>query len=56
MWFFRSPEIVFGEDAVSFVSSLEIKKAVIVTDRNLLRTDIPERVRKALPEGRSPSF
>jgi alcohol dehydrogenase class IV len=51
MWFFRSPEIVFGEDAVSFISSLEIKKAAIVTDRNLVRTDIPERVRKALPEG-----
>ncbi|MDG6901940.1 MAG: iron-containing alcohol dehydrogenase [Nitrososphaerota archaeon] len=51
MWFFRSPEIVFGEDSVSFVSSLEMKRAVIVTDRNLLRTDIPERVRRALPDG-----
>jgi alcohol dehydrogenase class IV len=51
MWFFRSPEIVFGEDSVSFLSSLEIKKAAIITDRNLLRTDIPGLVQKALPEG-----
>jgi alcohol dehydrogenase class IV len=51
MWFFRSPEIVFGEDSISFLSSLEMRKAVIVTDRSLLKTDIPERVRKALPSG-----
>jgi alcohol dehydrogenase class IV len=51
MWFFRSPEIVFGEDSVSFLSSLEIRKAAIITDRNLLRTDIPDRVKKALPQG-----
>jgi alcohol dehydrogenase class IV len=49
MWFFRSPEIVFGEDAISFVSSLDIRKAVIVTDRNLVKTDIPDRVRRSLP-------
>lgn len=51
MWFFRSPEIVFGEESISFLSSLGIKKAAIITDRNLLQTDIPERVRRALPEG-----
>lgn len=51
MWFFRSPQIVFGEDSISFISSLDIKRAAIVTDRNLLRTDIPARVQKALPQG-----
>jgi alcohol dehydrogenase class IV len=51
MWFFRSPEIVFGEDAISFVSSMDIRKAAIVTDRNLLQTDIPGRVQGALPPG-----
>jgi alcohol dehydrogenase class IV len=51
MWFFRSPEIVFGEDSISFVSSLEIRKAAIVTDRNLLKTEIPGRVQGALPQG-----
>jgi alcohol dehydrogenase class IV len=51
MWFFRSPQIVFGEDSVSFLSSLDIKKAAIITDRNLLRTDIPGLVEKSLPSG-----
>lgn len=51
MWFFRSPQIVFGEDSVSHLSSLDIRKAMIITDRNLLKTDIPERVRQALPRG-----
>ena len=53
MWFFRSPEIVFGEDSISYLSSLGIRRATIVTDRNLLKTDIPERVRMALPQGAS---
>lgn len=53
MWFFRSPEIVFGEDSISYLSSLDIRKATIVTDRNLLKTDIPERVRMALPASAS---
>lgn len=51
MWYFRSPEIVFGEDSLSFLSLLSIKRATIITDRNLLKTDIPERVRRALGEG-----
>jgi len=51
MWYFRSPEIVFGEDSLSFLSSLEIKRAAIVTDRNLAHTDLPLRVKGALPEG-----
>jgi len=51
MWFFRSPEIVFGEDSISFLSNLDIKRAAIITDRNLVRTEIPGLVKKALPEG-----
>ena len=51
MWFFRSPQIVFGEDSVSYLSSLEIGRAAIITDRNLVRTGIPDLVKKALPEG-----
>ena len=51
MWYFRSPQVVFGEDSASFLSSLDIKRAAIITDRNLLRTDIPGLVKKALPEG-----
>lgn len=48
MWYFRSPEIVFGEDSLSFLSSLNIKRAAIITDRNLLKTDIPNHVHQAL--------
>jgi alcohol dehydrogenase class IV len=51
MWYFRSPQIVFGEDSISFLSSLDVKRAAIITDRNLLRTDIPGLVEKALPSG-----
>lgn len=51
MWFFRSPTIVFGEESLSYLSSIKIRRALIVTDRYLLDTEIPEKVRKALPEG-----
>jgi alcohol dehydrogenase class IV len=50
MWYFRSPEIVFGEDSISFLSSLEIKRAAIITDRNLIHTNIPGLVEKSLPQ------
>ena len=49
--FFRSPEIVFGEDSLSYISSLEIKKAALITDRNLVGTDLPKQVQRALPPG-----
>ena len=51
MWFFRSPQIVFGEDSLSFISSMDIKRSAIITDRNLVKTEIPDLVRKALPQG-----
>ncbi len=51
MWFFRAPQIIFGEDAISYVGSLEVKRAAIITDRYLLHTDIPLKVQKSLPEG-----
>jgi alcohol dehydrogenase class IV len=51
MWFFRSPTIIFGEEALSYLASLPIRRALIVTDRQLRRTTLPEKVRRALPEG-----
>ncbi|MHB1708048.1 MAG: iron-containing alcohol dehydrogenase [Thermoplasmataceae archaeon] len=51
MWFFRSPQIVYGDDALSFLSTLPVKRAAIVTDRFLLNTDLPGRIRNSLPEG-----
>ncbi len=35
MWFFRSPTIVFGEDALLHIRELRGKKAFVVTDKTL---------------------
>ncbi len=35
MWFFRSPEIVFGEGSLEHLASLEGRQALIVTDHNV---------------------
>ena len=35
MWFFRSPEIIFGEDALEHLTSIEGQKALIITDENI---------------------
>ena len=51
MWFFRSPTIIFGEESLSYLASLPIRKALIVTDRHLRSTEIPGKVRTALPPG-----
>ncbi len=32
MWFFNSPEVVFGEDALSYLAGLRGRRALIVTD------------------------
>jgi len=37
MWYFNSPLIVFGEDALSELASIEGEKAFIVTDANIVR-------------------
>lgn len=48
MWFFRSPKIIYGEDSLSFLGTLDIKKTLIVTDQLLSKTSIPSRVIDAL--------
>jgi len=44
MWFFRSPEIVFGEDALSWLAELDGHRAFIVTDENIVQLGLVERV------------
>jgi len=44
MWFFTSPEIVFGEDALSYLDEIEGKRALIVTDQNMVRLGFVDRV------------
>ena len=44
MWFFSSPQIVFGEDALSHLEELPGKRAFIVTDPVLQRLGFSERI------------
>ena len=48
MWYFTSPKIVFGEDALSHLEQLKGQRAFIVTDANLARLGFAERVQARL--------
>jgi alcohol dehydrogenase class IV len=50
MWYFRSPVIVYGEDALSHLAQIQGRRAFIVTDSNMVRLGHVDRVRKALEE------
>lgn len=44
MWQFKSPFIVFGEDALDYLDSLQGRHAFIVTDANIVRLGLHELV------------
>ncbi len=44
MWYFSSPEIVFGEDALSHLAGLQGRTAMLVTDATLVRLGMAARV------------
>jgi len=48
MWFFSSPHIVFGEQALGYLEQLSGARAAIVTDATLVRLGMVERIRQAL--------
>lgn len=48
MWYFKSPLIVFGEEALSELARIEGKKAFIVTDANIARLGYLEMVAQQL--------
>jgi len=48
MWYFVSPQIVFGEGALEALGELGGRRALIVTDTTLVRLGVAERVRKLL--------
>lgn len=48
MWYFNSPRIVFGEDALCHLSELAGRRAFIVTDPNIARLGFVERVQEHL--------
>ncbi|RLC77425.1 MAG: NAD-dependent alcohol dehydrogenase [Chloroflexi bacterium] len=50
MWFFRSPQIVYGDDAISYLTELKGRKALLVTDENLFRLGFADKVKELLEE------
>jgi len=48
MWFFRSPEIIFGEDALDYLEEIRGRRALIVTDKNIVALGFVQKVRDAL--------
>jgi alcohol dehydrogenase class IV len=48
MWYFSSPEIVFGEDALNRLDELSGQRAFIVTDANVVGLGFVERVQERL--------
>lgn len=50
MWFFNSPEIIYGEGALSYLREIEGKRAFIVTDANILKLGLVDKVIAHLKE------
>jgi len=50
MWYFRSPEIVFGRDALDHLTQLSGKKAFIVTDTGIQKLGFVEKVQAKLKQ------
>jgi alcohol dehydrogenase class IV len=50
MWFFRSPDIVFGEGALDHLADIQGSKALIVTDENIVALGFVETVQAKLSE------
>lgn len=48
MWFFKSPEIVFGEEALCYLERLQGRRAFIVTDAMMTKLGHAARVRQVL--------
>jgi len=50
MWFFRSPEIIFGEGALDHLAQIQGNRALIVTDANIIALGFVDPVRAKLAE------
>ncbi len=48
MWFFNSPEVVFGEDALSYLEQIQGERALIVTDPTLHQMGFTARIERPL--------
>jgi len=50
VWWFISPAIVFGSDALDHLNSIEGKRALIITDEQMRRLGFVDQIRKQLNE------
>lgn len=50
MWFFRSPEIIFGEEALDHLADLQGHRAFIVTDKNIVSLGFVDKVQAVLSQ------
>jgi alcohol dehydrogenase class IV len=48
MWYFVVPEVVFGQDALSHLAELRGKSAFIVTDKNIVKLGLVDKVKEQL--------
>jgi alcohol dehydrogenase class IV len=48
MWIFRSPEIVFGQDALDYLAEIQGGKAFIVTDEHIVALGFVDKVQAML--------
>lgn len=55
MWFFDSPHVVFGEDALSYLEQLTGRLAFIVTDGNIVKLGLLQMVQSHLEAAGIPS-
>lgn len=44
MWFFNSPHVIFGEDALTWLAQLRGRHAFVVTDQNIVRLGLAQLV------------
>jgi alcohol dehydrogenase class IV len=50
MWFFRCPEVVYGEDAITYLGTLKMRRVTVVTDTFLKDTEPVKLVIRNLPD------
>jgi len=50
MWYFIAPQVVFGQDALSYLAELKGKLAFIVTDKNISSLGLVDKVKEQLSQ------
>ncbi len=50
MWYFKAPEVVFGEDSLSHLQQIEGSRALIITDATLAQLGVAGRIEALLQE------